>query len=221
MTSALFWSITQAMSFELEAGHNRIWGQCKTLRMVRITTGMLSVMILEMILLLRGKQAASLRAWEIWLTSVTKVRALYHANKIPRYFLSIVYHIVVASELAGFTILIHDLSNSSDCNLHPRAQFFGLILFGWVGSSRNHCYETNWQDWCRISGGVFQIMNLSMTVAKLAFQKPRTPLMVILLREAVYTFLVLSGTYLIFLTTQALFDIFSCNFCPACQSGLQ
>ena len=93
---------------------------------------MLSVMILEMILLLRGKQAASLRAWEIWLTSVTKVRALYHANKFPRYFLSIVYHIVVASELAGFTILIHDLSNSSDCNLHPRAQFFGLILFGLV-----------------------------------------------------------------------------------------
>lgn len=62
----------------------------------------------------------------------TTVRALYQGSRLPRYFLSIVYHAVVASELAGFTILIRGLSNSSDCDLHPRARFFGLILFGFV-----------------------------------------------------------------------------------------
>ncbi|KJA15760.1 hypothetical protein HYPSUDRAFT_338095 [Hypholoma sublateritium FD-334 SS-4] len=157
--------ITQVMSFELEAAHHGFWGQCKTLRIIRITSGMLSAMVLQMILLIR-------------------VRALYYESRLARYFLSILYHVVVASQLAGITILIQDLKSSSNCDLHPRAQFFGLILFG-------------------IGGGVFQIMNVGMTVTKLAFRKPRTPLMAILLREAVYTFMALSSLISAQLVNQA------------------
>ncbi|KJA15758.1 hypothetical protein HYPSUDRAFT_71847 [Hypholoma sublateritium FD-334 SS-4] len=155
---------TQVMSFGRAGVHDGDLDRCRALLVVSLTTGVLASMMLEMILLLR-------------------VHALYYSSPSAKYLLCTIYPIVVASEMAGFTIILQGIKETQSCDLCAASTPLGLVMFG-------------------ISGGVFQVTIVAMTVAKLAFQARRTPLMKMLLRDGVCIFLALTVIIFIQLVNQ-------------------
>lgn len=74
------------------------------------------------------------------------VHALYYSSPSAKYLLCTIYPIVVASELAGFTIILQGIKETESCDLCAASTPFGLVMFGSVVISTPSYCVTNFPE---------------------------------------------------------------------------